>query len=94
MSEDLQPVVKKHKRAISSETTSILQSSLTQMRSLIASLTSNAELADIVDTEPIEELSQTLATKLQGRVVCPYHRVRTTPQFRHSSLELWLQRLE
>jgi len=93
MSEDSQPAVKKHKRVISLETTTILQSSLTQMRSVIASLTSNAELADIVDTEPIEELSRTLATKLQGRMVSSYHRIRTTQRFRHSFLELWLQRL-
>jgi len=63
MSEDSQPAAKKHKRAISSETIAILQASLTQMRSVITSLTSNAELAGIVDTEPIEELSRTLATK-------------------------------
>jgi len=81
MSEDLQPAVKKHKRAISLETTAILQSSLAQMRNVIASLSSNAELADIVDTKPIEELSRMLATKLQGRVVCSYHCVRTTTQF-------------
>ena len=94
MSEDSQPAVKKHKRAISSETTTILRSTLTQFRSIIAFLTSNAGLANIVDTEPIEELCRMLATKLQGHVVCSYHRVRNTPQFRHSFIELWPQRLE
>ncbi|KAI0032991.1 hypothetical protein K488DRAFT_85359 [Vararia minispora EC-137] len=68
MSQDLQPPSKRHKRALSSETTNILRSCLAQTQSMIAALASSAELTEIVDRHPFEELSQMLAAKLSGRV--------------------------